>query len=459
MTDRLRVAIVGGGITGLAAAHRLAGEDFLLLEADERLGGKIRTERVGHYVLEGGPDCFLSTKPGGVDLCRALGLEGRLRGTDPTFRRTYVKRRGQLHPLPEGITGLVPSRIRPLLTTRVLSPHGRLRAALEPFVPAKRSGEEESIASFVSRRFGREAYDWLVEPLLSGIYGGDGRELSLEATFPQLASLEREGRSVLRAMVRAPARDPSLPPFVTLAGGLSELVEALALGLPPGRVRLGAAVEALERGRDGFRIRLEDGSRIDAESAIVATPAHASARILGSLDPDLARELEAIRFVATATVSLAFPVSAVPRPLDGYGYVSPRAEGEPLVACTWTSNKFPDRVPPGHVLVRFFLGRAGMEEVVERPDAELLRLARGELERLAGITAEPSLTRVFRWRKGIPQYALGHLARLGRIETLLARHPGLALAGASYGGVGIPDCVASGRAAAASVLRALGAAA
>lgn len=458
--------IVGGGITGLAAAQRLAegGAPFVLVEASSRLGGKIATERVDGLVIEGGPDCFLAAKPAGVALARSLGLAERLRGTNPTHRRTYVRRGGRLHELPEGLTGLVPSRIAPLLKTRVLSPLGRLRAGLELLIPRRTSTEDESIARFVTRRFGAEAYEWLVEPLLSGIFAGDGAALSLAATFPQLASLEREQGSILRAMLRRPAppnRTPAdAPPgFVTLAGGLGELVDALMARLPLGAVHCGIGVSAVARGRTGYRVTLGDGSTIAAERLVLATPAHVSAGLLKLLDPALAGELAAIPFVSTATVSLAFSATAVPRPLDGYGYVSPRAEGGPLVACTWTSNKFPDRVPKGQVLVRFFIGRAGDEAIVDASDERLLDLARTELAQLSGVTAAPTVARVFRWPRSIPQYVVGHLDRLERISRLAAAHRGLLLAGASYRGVGIPDCIASGWAAAQAALDTIGAAA
>jgi oxygen-dependent protoporphyrinogen oxidase len=459
--------IVGGGITGLAAAHRLAaaGTPFLLVESERRLGGKISTERVDGFVIEGGPDCFLAAKPGGMALARSLGLEARLRGTDPTRRRTFVKRGGRLHELPEGITGLVPSRLGPLLTTGILSWPGRLRAGLELLVPRRIGTTEETIAGFVTRRFGREAYDWLVEPLLSGIYAGDGSRLSLSATFPQLIELERTRRSVLGAMLR-PTRLPDRPGtgtaptgFVTPAGGLVELVAQLGKRLPAATVRCGHGVTSVTRQRARYHVELADGSVVRAEHLILATPAYVSARIVAGLDAELARELAGIPFVSTATVSLAYRQADVPEPLDGYGYVSPRAEGGPIVACTWTSNKFPDRVPPGHVLVRFFLGRAGAEEIVDGPEQTLQDLARSELARLFGVTALPLLTRVFRWRRSMPQYVVGHGARLERIAARLERNAGLTLAGASYHGVGIPDCIVSGWAAAEAALKSVGAAA
>lgn len=456
--------IVGGGVTGLAAAGRLAaaGAPFLLVEADTRLGGKIATEHIDGFVIEGGPDCFLATKPGGIGLARALGLEGELHGTDPVHRRTYVKRGGRLHELPEGITGLVPSRVKPLLTTGVLSPLGRLRAGLEALVPPRRNGPEESIAQFVIRRFGREAYDWLVEPLLSGIYAGDGAQLSLEATFPQLICMERDHGGILRAMMRPRAAvelSGSPAGFVTPAGGLAELVKAATRRLPEQAVRCGIAIRAVEQRDSCYCLHLDDGTMTTADSVLLTSPAFVSAELVRTLDTDLARELEGIPFVSTATISLAFRSTTVPRPLDGYGYVSPRAEGGPVVACTLTSNKFPDRVPSGGVLIRFFIGRAGDEDVVDRPEGMLVDLARAELAHQFGLTTTPTFARVFRWPKAMPQYVVGHPARLERIARLLSRHPGLLLGGASYRGVGIPDCISSGWAAAETVLGAVGAAA
>jgi len=448
--------VLGGGITGLAAAERLAaaGVPFVLVEADARLGGKITTERVDGFVIEGGPDCFLAAKPGAIGLARELGLEPRLRGTNPAHRGTYVKRGGRLHQLPEGITGLVPSRLKPLLTTSILSPWGRLRAGLEALIPARRSVGEESIAEFVTRRFGRDAYDWLVEPLLSGIYAGDGARLSLDATFPMIGQLEREHRSILRGIMKRRRTGEAAAPsgFMTPVGGLVELVEGIERRLPATAVRCGAAAAAVERGAAGYRVALEDGATITADYVILATPAFASARLVERLDPELARELREIPFVSTATVSLAFPASAFTHPLQGYGYVSPRAEGGPVVACTWTSNKFPDRVPPGSVLVRFFIGRAGVEDVVEQPEEVLIDVARRELAQVVGVTSQPAFSRVFRWRNSMPQYVVGHPARLARLEQLRSSHPGLQLAGASYRGVGIPDCISSGWAAARAVL-------
>ncbi|MDH4043872.1 MAG: protoporphyrinogen oxidase [Gemmatimonadota bacterium] len=453
MKATVRVAVVGGGITGLAAAHRLTttlrSDDLLLLEADGRLGGKITTERTSGYVIEGGPDCFLGIKPAGIELCRRLGIADRIRGTNPQLRRSFVKRAGQLHELPDGLTGLVPSRIGPLMTTGILSRYGRLRAACEPLVPRRTAQTDEAIASFVIRRFGREAYDWLVEPLLSGIFAGDGAALSLGATFPQLAATERLHGSVLLPMLRARFRKngTSGPPplgFVTPETGLAELVEALERVLPGPQVWRGARVAELIRLPHGWRLALEDGRTVDTLAVVMTAPAFATAELVAPLDPTLGETLAGIPFVSTATVSVAFPRSAVPQPLNGSGYVSPRMEGGSVVACTWTSNKFPARVPADGVLLRFFLGRAGSEGPAFATDDEIQDMIRAELAAVHGITAEPDLWKVYRWPRGLPQYTVGHLDRLALIDRRLAALPGLVLAGASYGGVGIPDCIKSG---------------
>jgi oxygen-dependent protoporphyrinogen oxidase len=452
-----RVVVIGGGITGLSAARRLAdaGASFLLCEAGRRLGGKIVTERIGGFIIEGGPDCFLAAKPDGLGLVRQLGLEGRLCTTDPAHRGTYVRKGATLHRLPEGLTGLVPTRIAPLLTTRSLSLLGRARAGLEALLPSRPTEGDESIAAFARRRFGREAYDWLIEPLLSGIYAGDGEQLSLAATFPILAELERTEGSVLRAMARR--RGPG--GFVTLSGGLGELVDVLSRRLPRERLRLDTPVLGVERSGTAYRVRVADGSTITSDRVILALPAPAAAQLVAPLDPRIGRELRGIPFVSTATVSLGFAPGAAGQRLGGYGFVSPRAAGGPIVAGTWTSNKFAGRAPLAGTLVRFFLGRAGSESVVDQSDDQIVAIARAELTRLCGVTATPALVRVFRWPASMPQYVVGHLERLERLDELMRGVPGLLLAGASYRGVGIPDCIASGWAAAGSALGQLGAAA
>lgn len=450
-----RLVVVGGGIAGLAAAHRAVERGgpggVALVEASPRLGGKIAAERVNGYLVEGGPDAFLAAKPAAVALCRTLGIEHRLQETDPRFRRSYVKRAGRLHPLPEGLTGLVPSRVGPLLGSRMLSLRGRLRAAMEPFIRPAPDGRDESIAAFVARRFGIEAYQWLVEPLLSGIYAGDGVALSLDATFPQLREMEQRHGSVLRAMLRTRGAAPGRSGFVTPAGGVGELVAGLEQALSGVTVLRGVASRSIARTTDGYAIRLSDGRTLAARAVVIATPAFVTADLVSTMDPALAAALGEIPFVSTATVSVGFPRSAVTRPFAGTGYVSPRAEGGSVVACTWTSNKFTARAPDDGVLLRFFVGRAGREEIARAGEDEIKAVLRRELRDTLGFEREPAFWRIFRWPQGLPQYVLGHGERLRRIDARVASHPGLALAGSSYRGVGIPDCIASGRAATETV--------
>ncbi len=443
------VVVVGGGIAGLAAAHRLATTRpdlrLCLIERDPSLGGKIATEAVDGFVIEGGPDCFLAMKPAGVALCRELGLGESLRGTDPANRRSYIKRAGSLNELPAGLTGLVPSRIAPLLTTKTLSVRGRLRCGMEYFVPRLNNGTDETIAEFTKRRFGQEAYDWLVEPLMAGIHAGDGRHLSLAATFPQLRELEQQNGSLLRTMFAERKRPASTASaFLTPEGGLGRIVETLTEAMPDVGIRLGVTVDDVTRQEDGFQLSIEEGRPISARTVVLATPAFATSALLHRTAPDLATALGKIPFVSTAIVTLAYAASQIDRKLDGSGYVSPRAEGGPVVACSWTSSKFTHRAPPGRVLLRLFIGRAGQDDVVNEPRDTLVDLARQEVAVTMGARGKPLLARVTAWPNALPQYNVGHLDRITQIEAAVARIPGLALAGASYKGVGIPDCIQSG---------------
>jgi oxygen-dependent protoporphyrinogen oxidase len=446
----VRVAIVGGGIAGLAAARRLeqlspeAG--VVLLEREPILGGKIVTERTAGFVIEAGPDSFLSRKERGPGLCEELGLGGELVGRRPESPRTYVRRHGALHPLPAGLTGMIPTDLDALADGTLLSPEGRERFAADG---------DESIASFVSRRLGREAYETLVEPLLTGIYAGDGELLSLQATFPGLRALELEHGSLIRGLL-AQASPPAagLAPFVSLRRGMDELVTAIAERLQSTAVRTGVAVGSIERAGRGYAVVVGGVARLEVDAVVVAAPAFAAAELLASVDPDLAAAHAEIPYASSALVSLAYALTDVPHPLDGYGYVVPRAEGSDVIACTWTSSKWEGRAPEGSALIRVYAGRFGGRDVSAEPEDELVALAREEV-RLLGITAEPQLTRVHRWPRSMPQYVLGHLDRVERIESALEEHPGLAVAGAAYRGVGIPDCIRSGEEAAEAVVRAL----
>jgi oxygen-dependent protoporphyrinogen oxidase len=449
------VAVVGGGITGLVAAHHLAaaGVPFMLFEAQPRWGGVVRTERVEGFLLEGGPDSILAQKPDGIALCRDLGLGESLVPTNAP-RTVYVLRRGRLHALPEGVLG-IPSRLGPFLRTGLFSWRGKLRMALDLVAP--RGGEgDESIASFLRRRLGQEAVDRLGQPLMAGIHSGDPERLSLRATFPRLAELEARHRSLLRGF-RAAARAAPGPPagpagfssvFVTLRAGLGELVEALVATLPPASLRPKTSVASVARTGGGFSLRMADGTRDTASAVILAVPPPQAAVLLTDLDRELADLLAAIPFVSTAAVFLGYRREDVTHPLDGHGVMIPWTEGLRTSACTFFSSKFTGRAPAGHVLLRGFLGSARDTGVLASTDAELAQIVRQELGSLLGLRGEPVLVRVYRWPGGTPQMEVGHLERMARIEARLAAGPGLALAGAGLRGAGLPDCIADGRAAA-----------
>lgn len=443
------MVIIGGGITGLAAAHRLQATlgpgAVTLLESADTLGGKIRSERRGEFLLEAGPDSMLASRPAGLQLCRELGIASRLVGTEPHAAPSQVKRGDRLFPLPAGFSGLVPSRRGQLLTSRLLSLRGRIRAALEPLVPPAGGEGDESVGAFFRRRFGREAYSRLFEPLLAGMHAGDGDQLSLDATFPQVRELERTAGSVLKGMRdREQTAVPLGAAFVTFPGGLAELVDALTEKLTGTDLRTSSRAIAVEADGPGYRVTLAGGPGISAHALIIATPTHATAPLLAALDPELAGWLRSIPHVDTAVVSLAFRRADVHHPLPGYGYLSPRTEGGPVVACTFVSRKFAGRAPSDTHLFRCFIGRHGNDVSALADHAELVRLARVELRRTLGIHAEPVMAQVARWPGGMPQYTLGHRDRVDAIMQRAARWPRLALAGASYGGVGIPDCIASG---------------
>ncbi len=460
--------VVGGGIAGLAAAYYLRGGapglKVTLLESEPRWGGKITTERIpydgGQFIIEGGPDTFLATKPYAVSLCRELGLEPRLHGTNPEVNSTYVLHNGQLLPLPEGLAMMIPSDVGSILQSRLISWPAKLRMGLDFLLPAQPANGDESLGAFVSRRLGREAYENLIEPLMSGIYAGNGDRLSLASTFPYLRDLELKYGSIARGALKIRRQQSgngrkvqgSRSAFLTPTTGLAEIVEALVKRLSADRVelRLQSRVRRLTEMAEGYQLELADGSMLECEAVILATPAPVSGALLGSLDPELGAALSGIPYSSTATISLAYRQADLPRQLDGYGYIIPRREGRRALACTWTSTKFPHRAPSDYALIRVFVGRA--EQVLPLREAELLALAKEELRLTLGIQAEPVVWRTFRWDQAMPQYNLGHPRTLARIEAGVSRHPGLALAGNGYHGIGIPDCIHSGELAAGAVL-------
>ena len=458
----MRLVIVGGGIAGLTAAHRAVeisreretALELTVLEARDRLGGTIETEHAGGFLVETGPDSFLSEKPWALALCRRIGLESRLVGTDDRFRRVFVWFGKRLHPVPDGFQLLAPTRLTPFVTSSLFSWPGKLRMALDVILP-RGGGGDESLGAFVRRRLGREALERIAQPLVAGIYTADPDELSLLATMPRFVELERRERSLILGLWKASRKAPAASTsgarwslFVSLAGGMGELIAALASRLPSDAVRLKHRVGGIERRGVQWRVTTEEAGAIDADAVIVATETHAASRLLRYVDPPLATMLEMIPYASSATVSLGYRRADVPHPLDGFGFVVPRAEHRDLLACTFSSVKYPGRAPERHVLIRCFVGGALNAAALERSDDEIVERVRRELGEALGITAAPMLTRVARHPASMPQYAVGHLTTVETIERRLAAIPGLLLAGGGYRGVGIADCVRSGEAAA-----------
>ena len=462
--DDVEVAVVGGGITGLAAAYELHRRDisFVLLEGAPRLGGMIRTEAVDGFTIDAGPDSLLVHKPAALALCREVGLGPRLIPTlEP--RAAYVLRRGRLRRLARGSVLGIPTRPGPLALDGPLSWPGRLRMALDLALPPRDSSDDESVAAFFRRRFGREAIDFLAEPLLAGIHAGDVERLSVRALFPTLVEAERTAGSVIRGLRRQSTgrarRGGGEGPFRSLPGGLGELVSAVARHLPPASVRCGSKVEAIA-GSGPFRISVAGGS-IAARQVLLAVPARPAAALLGPLDAEAARLCASIRHTSSATVALAYPRTAVGRTIRGSGFVVPWAErggsGLSILAGTSISSKWPGRAPDGQALFRGFLGGARDPDVLARTDDVLIDAVHRDLAGLLAITGAPTLARVYRWPDANPQHDVGHLATIAAIDVRLARLPGLHLAGSAIRGVGIPDCIAAGRAAAVAASAADGA--
>ena len=461
---RPRIVIVGAGITGLAAALHIVeaeGIELVVCELEPRAGGVMRTERTDEYLLEAGPDSFLTEKPDALQLCERLGLAGRLIGIREGAARAYVVRRGRLVPIPDGFRLIAPTRVLPWLRSPLFSWPGKLRMALDYVLPRGRAVPDESVASFVTRRLGREAFDRVAEPMIGTIYTADTARLSLAATMPRLLELERRYGSVTRGLLRAraagagktAARGRPLGLFAAPADGMQALADAAAARLPAGVLRLGTSITSVARRRSGtYYLGLAEGGGLEADGVIIATGAAVAARLLAGLDEALASRLGRISYASSASVTLAYRRSEIAHPLDGFGFIMPRLERRPILAASFSSVKFAGRAPADRVLIRVFLGGALAPEMVDLDDARLLATVRGEMASLLGVAGTPHLVRVLRHRDAMPQYLVGHLERVAEIEAGVAAHPGMALAGAAYRGVGVPDCIRSGEMAAERVL-------
>ena len=444
----MHITIIGGGIAGLATAFYLekrAREEgreiqYVLLERDDRWGGKIATESVDGFLIEGGPDLLLTQKPAGVQLCKDLGLADRLIPTNNDRQRTFLVRNGELVAFPEDFS-LVPSKFWPLVTSPLFSFCGKVRMGLEVFIPRSRDEGDESLASFIGRRLGKEAVK-IGGAMLAGIHSADAERLSMQSAFPMYVAMEQRYGSLIkgvRAMKKTRAKSPAM--FQTLIGGLGEMVDTLVARLD-GDLRRGVAVGSVRKADGGFEVVAGDGV-IETDAVVMATPAYVSADLVADFAPDLSLMLRGIRYVSTATVSLAYQKEDVEgqHDFEGFGFLSPKHEGRRITACTWVSTKLNFRAPDDGVLVRTFVGGTGREDLVDLDDETLVAQSREELEDLMGVTADPVFARIFRWKRGRPQFDVGHLDRVAEMEHLAGQVGGLYLTGSAYRGSAIPDCI------------------
>lgn len=442
------IVIIGAGITGLAAAYALAerGVPFVVLEASSRAGGLIHTEHAEGFTIEAGPDSLLAQKPAAIELCEALGLGPRLMSTTPP-RTAFVLKRGHLHPLPSPSVLGIPTTWRGVATYDLLPPLARARLAIEPAVPG-RAKDDESVGAFFRRRFGRATVDLIAEPLLGGIHAGAIDSLSIKSLFPRFAEVEARRGSILRAFRHTRLSGTGEGLFRSLTAGMAELVSAIERRLPANSIHYNSAVTRIARDGAGWRVTTANAAW-PAQAIVIASPAHVAARLLAPVDDRAAARCAEVPYVSTATVALAWPRDAVRHPLAGSGFVVARRHNAlRITACTWVSSKWSGRAPAGSVLLRAFVGGAHDPEAVELDDDRLVDLVAGELAGLLGIAGEPMLTRVHRWRDAGAQHNVGQIARVADIESRLAAYPGLFVAGSGFRSVGIPDCIADGRAAA-----------
>ncbi len=460
-----RIAIIGGGISGLSAAfaleeQRRAGVDveYTLYESAARLGGVLRTEYIDGCVVEAGPDSFITEKPWAADLCRSLGLGDQLIGSNDADRKTYILTNGRLVVMPDGLMFMVPTKILPTGLSPLFSLKAKLRMTQELFHPPRAVDHDESVAAFVERHYGLEMVDRLADPLLSGVYGGEAANLSVRAVLPRFAEMERTHGSLGRAMLAARKKmsagpSKTAPPlFTSLKDGMQNLAETVVSRLNPASLLTNAFVQAVQREAGSWVVSA--GMQSDQfDSVIIALPAPAAAQVLRMVSPDLSAEFSAIQYSSSITVGLAYDHDVRKSLPPGFGFLVPRSEGKKLLAATFVHNKFPHRAPEDRALLRCFFAGRNAEDVWPLDDGQIIAIVRSELQQILGLRAVPLFARVYKWKSAMAQYGVGHLDRLDRIERLRQQLPGLALAGNAYRGIGVPDCVRSGRDAATQLVK------
>ncbi len=453
------VTIIGGGIAGLATAFYLQKKsrelglplNYTLIESASRFGGKIITKTVDDFVIEGGPDSFITMKPGGTQLCRDLNLMDNIIPTNDDKRNVFVLKKGKLIPFPSGYRLTIPTQFLPFALSPLISPWGKIRMGLDLFIPPRQESGDESLGNFIRRRLGSEALDKIGGPIMAGIYVADAEKLSLQSTFPQFSIMEQQYGSLIKAMQKAKKKQP--PPnnnskpqamFTSLRGGMSELVAALVSHLE-GDLRLNCRVTGLQYQSPGFEVTFDspDSPPLTTDAIVLAIPAYVATNLLTPLSAQLGQLLQTVRYVSTATISLGYRRADIAGQNDfnGFGFVIPKSEKRQILACTWSSTKFNHRAPNDHVLMRVFVGGDRHGYMLDLSDEELLTLVKQEIRDTMQVTAQPSIQKIFRWSNGNPQYDVGHLDKVVEMENLSRQIPGLYLTGSAFRGIGIPDCV------------------
>jgi protoporphyrinogen/coproporphyrinogen III oxidase len=468
-----RIAIVGGGISGLSTAYTLEEKrqsgvpvEYVLFESSPRLGGVIVTDHVDGCLVEAGPDSFLTEKPWASDLCRKIGLGDQLIGSNDSERKTYILVKNKLVVLPDGLMFMVPTKIMPTVFSSLFSVRTKMRMAAEWFHPPRKAMEDETVAAMVERHYGPEMVDLLADPLLSGVYGGKASQLSVRAVLPRFAEMEAKHGSLGRAMLEArtkmaaATKASARPLFSSLKDGMQQMIDALVARLEPKALRTSlsaqsSSVRSVLRRSDGWTVSTgQDSGQFDA--IVIAAPTHAAAAVLESADQNLARDLNDIKYSSSVTVTLGYDEKVRRSLPPGFGFLVPQSAGRRMLAATFVHNKFPHRAPENRAIVRCFLGGARDEEILQSSDEEILEIVRSELRQIIALDAEPLFARIYKWKSVMAQYSVGHLERLQRIEAQRQKLPGLALAGNGYSGIGVPDCVRSGAQAAGKILAELG---
>jgi oxygen-dependent protoporphyrinogen oxidase len=461
-----RVAIIGGGISGLSAAFQLekaraAGSpiEYSIFESDQRLGGSLLTERVEGCLVEAGPDSFLTEKPWAAALCKELGIGDQIIGSNDAQRKTYIVVHGKLVAMPDGLMFMVPTRLVPTAMSPLFSWETKIRMARELLHPPRPMRSDETVGELVERHFGPEVVDRLADPLLSGVYGGDAKKLSARAVLPRFVEMEEKYGSLSRAMLAAHKKMAAMakkqvprPLFSSLKDGMQAMVDALTARLAGGSIRLRTRVRGIYSSNGGWRIAIDMGNAEYYDAVVVATPANVGGALLEAVDSSLASDLLGITYSSSVTLTLGYYKEQLTHLPPGFGFLVPRSEGTRMLACTFVHNKFPHRAPENTGLLRCFLGGARDEAVLSLSDDELLATVRGELDEIVRLRARPIFSRIYRWRGAMAQYESGHIDRVARIEKRVAEIPNLAIAGNAYHGIGVPDCIRSGEQAASAIL-------